>query len=236
MKMILLCFSYLLLPAAAFAQSNSGIFIKVIDRAGDGLVGWPVFVYNGGREITRAYTNDDGEALAKPLSPNTYEVRVDYEGVVRRIENILIGTSETVTLKMDFRPGASDTVQPKGRILVRVLDTAGKELTSYPVSFFWHGQLLKTDYTDRNGAAASQLLYPGIYEVQVKIRDSIHTATNIRVDSGDAWRSFYFKPPRNPRREQRRGIKAYRKWEKQAAQEAEEAARKRGQPERIRVR
>lgn len=105
MKILLFCFVCLLLSTAGFAQSSSGIFIQTVDEDGEPLINWPVFVYQGGREVSRVYTDDDGGALVKPLSPATYDLRIEKDGWVKRISKVTVGVGEMAEVTIDLRSG-----------------------------------------------------------------------------------------------------------------------------------
>lgn len=110
MKRLLFFLVTLLLTRPVSAQTKSALLVHVLSETGEPLLAWRVDVYQGGREVTRVYTNEDGEALAKPLSPNTYEVRAEFNNVTRRINNINLGVSEIPALVIDFSSKPPDVL------------------------------------------------------------------------------------------------------------------------------
>lgn len=129
----LLLLLFLCISGTAMAQSNSGISGTVYDEAGEGVISAPVFIYQGGREVTRGYTNDDGQYLIKPLSPGTYQVSTAYNGVTRRVDDVQVGTAEIVNVDIDFRAtptGGGDGQTPNN--LNRVIVIGKKPSVIHP--------------------------------------------------------------------------------------------------------
>lgn len=214
----------ILLASSGFAQPSSGIFGSVFDSLGRPLIQHPVVIYQGGREVTRSYTDDAGTYVAKPLSPNVYEVRAEVQGKTRTVTPVDVGVADLVHVNFDFsQPPAAQYVPRKtAGILVRVVDSAGNMLRHYLVYAILLGIRYEvTAYTDEGGVAHLAPLYYENYDVSVTVKGRRHVVSGIKADSAEVWTMIYVKQPRNPKREQRRGIKAYKKWQRQTAQETD---------------